>query len=64
MSPDNISVVFAPTLIHIDMSTPQAALENLAICQKVVRVLLLRKMETKMLERVSPKITFSRFELN
>mmetsp|Transcript_19160 Transcript_19160/g.32071 ORF Transcript_19160/g.32071 Transcript_19160/m.32071 type:complete len:490 (-) Transcript_19160:1637-3106(-) len=62
MSPDNISVVFAPTLIRIDMSSPESALEHLPICQKIVRVLLLRRMEQLVADRMSPKIAFSRFE--
>lgn len=62
MSPDNISVVFAPTLIRIDMSSPESALEHLPICQKIVRVLLLKRMEQIVADRMSPKISFSRFE--
>lgn len=61
MSPDNISVVFAPTLIRVDMSTPESAMESLPICQKIVRVLLLRRMEQRVAD-MSPKIAFSRFE--
>lgn len=62
MSPDNISVVFAPTLLQIDMSTPESAMESLPICQKIVRVLVMRKMEAHMAVRMSPKINFTRFE--
>jgi hypothetical protein len=62
MGPDNISVVFAPTLFRIDMSTPECALESLPVCQKIVRVLLLRRMEQHVAERMSPKISFSRYE--
>ena len=60
MTPDNISVVFAPTLIHIDMSAPEIALESVPICQKIVRLLLMRHMEKKVAERLSPKLSLTR----
>lgn len=60
MTPDNISTVFAPTLMNIDMSSPQAAVESLANCQKIVRILLLRKMEKSVADRID-KIAFSRY---
>lgn len=45
MSPDNISVVFAPTLMRMEMTDPIQALQEVKVSQKILKALLLKRME-------------------
>lgn len=45
MTPDNISVVFAPTLMKMEVSDPMQALHEIKISQKILKAVLLNRME-------------------
>lgn len=45
MGPDNVSVIFAPTLMRVEMEDPMKAMTDIKICQKILRGLLLKRME-------------------
>lgn len=48
MGPDNISVIFAPTLMRVEMEDPMKAMSDIKVCQKILRGLLLKRMEISM----------------
>lgn len=45
MGPDNISVVFAPTLMKMEITDPMQALHEVKVSQKVLKAILLKRME-------------------
>jgi type III secretory pathway lipoprotein EscJ len=45
MGPDNISVVFAPTLMKMEITDPMQALQEVKVSQKVLKAVLLKRME-------------------
>jgi hypothetical protein len=45
MGPDNISVVFAPTLMRMEVEDPMQALQEVRMSQKILKAVLLRRME-------------------
>lgn len=53
MGPDNISVIFAPTLMRVEMEDPMKAMSDIKICQKILRGLLLKYMERSMTSALS-----------
>jgi hypothetical protein len=48
MGPDNIAVVFAPTLMRMELVDPFQALQEVKISQKILIALLLKKMENNL----------------
>lgn len=58
MGPDNISVVFAPTLMRMEMIDPIQALQEVKIAQKILKALLLKRMEANL------SIEFSTLRMN
>mmetsp|Transcript_4983 Transcript_4983/g.7610 ORF Transcript_4983/g.7610 Transcript_4983/m.7610 type:complete len:430 (-) Transcript_4983:146-1435(-) len=45
MNPDNLSVVFAPTLMRVQMDDPMQAMSDIKTCQRILKALLLKNME-------------------